>query len=146
LLVSCQPLAKKAGSESGSASQWFGSADPDTNQNVTDPHQQYWLWIGIMLMTIRIRLFHFDADPDPDPTQILNMLKIQENVLTLIHHKQCQFPLIYLSRQRNECHNFNILYVKLKIADPDPDPTQILYMLKSQENFSTFIQSCASFH
>ncbi len=39
LLASCQPLTKKAGSGTGSVSQWYGSADLDPNlyQNVTDP-------------------------------------------------------------------------------------------------------------
>jgi hypothetical protein len=37
LLAFCQSLTKKAvsGSESGSASQWYGSPDPDPYQNVT---------------------------------------------------------------------------------------------------------------
>jgi hypothetical protein len=34
-LASCQSQTKKAGS--GSVSQWYGSADPDPYQNVTDP-------------------------------------------------------------------------------------------------------------
>jgi hypothetical protein len=37
LLASCPPRTKKAGSGSGSVSQWYGSADPDPYQNVTDP-------------------------------------------------------------------------------------------------------------
>jgi hypothetical protein len=44
LLVSCQQLTKKAGSgygsDSGSISQWYGSADPNPYQDVTDP--QHW--------------------------------------------------------------------------------------------------------
>jgi hypothetical protein len=35
LLVSCQPLTKNAGSRS--VRQWYGSADPDPYQNVTNP-------------------------------------------------------------------------------------------------------------
>ncbi len=34
------PLTKKAGSKSGSLRQWYGFADPDPYQNVTDP--QHW--------------------------------------------------------------------------------------------------------
>ncbi len=38
LLAPCQPLTKKAGSgsEAGSISQWYGSADPDPYRNVPD--------------------------------------------------------------------------------------------------------------
>ncbi len=38
-MASCQPLKKKRGSgaESGSFCQWYGSADPDPYQNITDP-------------------------------------------------------------------------------------------------------------
>ncbi len=37
LLESWKSLTKRAGSGSGSVTQWHGSADPDPNQNVTDP-------------------------------------------------------------------------------------------------------------
>ncbi len=107
LLVSCQPLTKKAGSESGSSSQWDGSADTDPDQDATDP--QHWLWIGITLMTIRTWLFHFDADPDPDPTLILSMLKIQENFSTFIHSCASFYWVIFLSVMSNII--FSILYI-----------------------------------
>jgi hypothetical protein len=35
LMASCQPLTEKAGPES--VSHWYGSADPDSYQNVTVP-------------------------------------------------------------------------------------------------------------
>ncbi len=37
LLESWKSLTRRAGSGSGSVTQWHGSADPDPNQNVTDP-------------------------------------------------------------------------------------------------------------
>jgi hypothetical protein len=39
LLATCLPLTKKAESGFGSVSQWYGSADPDPYQNVTDPQR-----------------------------------------------------------------------------------------------------------
>ncbi len=41
MLAVCQTLTKKAGSGSGSVSQWYGSSVRDPYQNVADP--QHWV-------------------------------------------------------------------------------------------------------
>jgi hypothetical protein len=47
--------------------------------------------------------FHFDADPDPDPDIFPSFTHIgnQEKILDF-YSQQCQFKLIYLSRQRHK--------------------------------------------
>ncbi len=60
--------------------------------------------------------FNFDADPDPsflfdpDQHQVLHMFEDRKFLFLLIFTQQCQFTLLYISRQRLSVIIFNFLY------------------------------------
>ncbi len=99
LLVSCQPLTKKSRIRIRKSVVRI----PRIRIRIKMPRN----W----LMTIHIQLFHLDADPD---SKIFTCRKVKKTFWLLF--TECQFPLIHLSCQRHEHHNFSILYISLKIS------------------------------